>query len=101
MNRIGIDVGGTFTDIVMVDDRSGTIWSAKVPTTPADRVVGAMHGFHKILQLSGKASHEVGFIGHGTTMATNMIVEGKGAKTALITTTGFHNLGCNGFTTRG
>ncbi len=92
MNRIGIDVGGTFTDIVMVDDRSGTIWSAKVPTTPADRVVGAMHGFHKILQLSGKASHEVGFIGHGTTMATNMIVEGKGAKTALITTTGFRDI---------
>lgn len=92
MNRIGIDVGGTFTDVVLVDDESGRIWSAKVPTTPADRVIGAMNGFHKILDLSGKMSHEIGFIGHGTTMATNMIVEGKGAKTALITTKGFRDI---------
>ncbi len=92
MNRIGIDVGGTFTDIVLVDDATGQIWSAKVPTTPSDRVVGAMHGFHRILDLSGKTSAEIGFIGHGTTMATNMIVEGKGAKTALITTAGFRDV---------
>ena len=92
MNRIGIDVGGTFTDIVLVDDNTGQIWSAKVPTTPADRVIGAMHGFHRILELSGKTSTEIGFIGHGTTMATNMIVEGKGAKTALITTAGFRDI---------
>jgi N-methylhydantoinase A len=92
MNRIGIDVGGTFTDIVLVDDRTGEIWSAKVPTTPSDRVVGAMHGFHRILELSGKKSAEIGFIGHGTTMATNMIVEGKGANTALITTAGFRDI---------
>jgi N-methylhydantoinase A len=92
MNRIGIDVGGTFTDIVLVDDRTGEIWSAKVPTTPSDRVVGAMHGFQRILELSGKKSAEIGFIGHGTTMATNMIVEGKGANTALITTAGFRDI---------
>ena len=92
MNRIGIDVGGTFTDIVLVDDSTGQIWSTKVPTTPADRVFGAMHGFRRILELSGKTSAEIGFIGHGTTMATNMIVEGKGAKTALITTAGFRDI---------
>ena len=92
MNRIGIDVGGTFTDIVLVDDRTGEIWSTKVPTTPSDRVIGAMHGFQRILELSGKKSAEIGFIGHGTTMATNMIVEGKGAKTALITTAGFRDI---------
>jgi len=92
MNRIGIDVGGTFTDIVLVDDTSGKIWSTKVPTTPADRVVGAMAGFRKILELSGRASADVGFIGHGTTMATNMIVEHKGARTALITTAGFRDV---------
>ena len=80
MNRIGIDVGGTFTDIVLVDDNTGQIWSAKVPTTPADRVIGAMEGFRRILELSHKTSAEISFIGHGTTMATNMIVEGKGAK---------------------
>jgi N-methylhydantoinase A len=92
MNRIGIDVGGTFTDVVLVDDASAQIWSTKVPTTPSDRVVGAMHGFSKILELSKKSSRDVGFIGHGTTMATNMIVEGKGAKTALITTRGFRDV---------
>ena len=54
MNRIGIDVGGTFTDVVLVDDASGQIWSTKVPTTPADRVVGAMQGFRRILELSGR-----------------------------------------------
>jgi N-methylhydantoinase A len=92
MNRIGIDVGGTFTDVVLVNDASGKIWSTKVATTPADRVLGAMNGFRKILQLSGCSSTQVGFIGHGTTMATNMIVEGKGAKTALITTAGFRDV---------
>lgn len=92
MNRIGIDVGGTFTDVVLVDDESGRIWATKVPTTPADRVVGAMHGFRKILNLSGRESADVGFIGHGTTMATNMVVEGTGARTALVTTRGFRDV---------
>jgi N-methylhydantoinase A len=92
MRRIGIDVGGTFTDVVMVDDESGQVWSTKVSTTPSDRVVGAMNGFRRILQLSNTASEAVGFIGHGTTMATNMIVEGKGARTALLTTTGFRDV---------
>ncbi|MGE0797250.1 MAG: hydantoinase/oxoprolinase family protein [Lautropia sp.] len=92
MNRIGIDVGGTFTDIVLVDDSAGSIWSTKVPTTPADRVVGAMHGFERILALSGRRADQVGFIGHGTTMATNMIVEAKGACTALVTTAGFRDV---------
>jgi N-methylhydantoinase A len=92
MNRIGIDVGGTFTDVVLLDDSSGEIWSAKVPTTPRDRVVGAMHGFRHILELSGRHAQDIGFIGHGTTMATNMIVEHKGARTALVTTAGFRDV---------
>ena len=92
MNRIGIDVGGTFTDVVLVDDASGQIWSTKVPTTPADRVVGAMQGFRRILELSGRRAADVGFIGHGTTMATNMIVERTGARTALVTTAGFRDV---------
>lgn len=92
MRRIGIDVGGTFTDVVMVDDQSGAVWSTKVPTTPQDRVVGAMAGFRRILQISAAQSSQVAFIGHGTTMATNMIVEGKGARTALIATQGFRDV---------
>ncbi len=92
LKRIGIDVGGTFTDVVMVDDQTGQIWSTKVPTTPKDRVVGTIEGFLKILELSGTQSEDVAFLGHGTTMATNMVVEGTGAKTALVTTRGFRDI---------
>jgi len=92
LKRIGIDVGGTFTDVVMVDDATGRIWSTKVPTTPKDRVIGTIEGFAKILQLSDTDSADVSFLGHGTTMATNMVVEGTGAKTALITTRGFRDI---------
>src|SRR5580698_1345705 len=80
VRRIGIDVGGTFTDVVMVDDTNGQVWSTKVPTTPRDRVVGAINGYRRILEISGSASADVAFLGHGTTMATNMVVEGTGAK---------------------
>ncbi len=92
MKRIGIDVGGTFTDVVLIDDATGQVWSTKVPTTPRDRVVGATDGFKKILDLSGSTSREIAFLGHGTTMATNMVVEGKGAPTALVTTRGFRDI---------
>ena len=92
MKRLGIDVGGTFTDVVLVDDETGQHWSLKTPTTPEDRVIGALKGFAGILEKSGLRSDEIDFIGHGTTMATNMIVEHKGAKTALITTKGFRDI---------
>jgi N-methylhydantoinase A len=92
VRRIGIDVGGTFTDVVMVDDANGQVWSTKVPTTPKDRVVGAINGYRRILEISGSASADVAFLGHGTTMATNMVVEGTGAKTALVTTRGFRDI---------
>ncbi|MEM5369280.1 hydantoinase/oxoprolinase family protein [Paraburkholderia azotifigens] len=92
MKRIGIDVGGTFTDVVMVDDSTGKVWSTKVPTTPKDRVLGTVEGFRRILEISGATSADISFLGHGTTMATNMVVEGTGAKTALITTRGFRDI---------
>lgn len=92
MKRIGIDVGGTFTDVVLIDDETGKVWSTKVPTTPDDRVVGAIDGFQRIIEISGALPEEVTFVGHGTTMATNMVVEGNGAATALITTRGFRDI---------
>lgn len=92
MKRLGIDVGGTFTDVVLIDDETGRHWSLKTPTTPRDRVVGAIRGFTEILRESGLESGDIDFIGHGTTMATNMIVEHKGAQTALITTAGFRDI---------
>ena len=92
MRRIGIDVGGTFTDIVLHDDTSGEVWSTKVPSTPTDPSVGALNGLKRILELSKTKPANVGFIGHGTTIATNMVIEGKGAKTALVTTKGFRDV---------
>ncbi|MEL7982548.1 hydantoinase/oxoprolinase family protein [Vreelandella titanicae] len=92
MKRMGIDVGGTFTDVVLVDDETGQHWSLKTPTTPKDRVIGAVNGVKGILEKSGIEAAQIDFIGHGTTMATNMIVEHKGARTALITSRGFRDI---------
>jgi len=92
MRRIGIDVGGTFTDIVLLDDATGQVWSTKVPSTPRDPSVGALDGLKRILTLSETTPGNVGFVGHGTTIATNMVIEGKGAKTALLTTKGFRDI---------
>ena len=92
MRRIGIDVGGTFTDVVLLDDATGEVWSTKVPSTPRDPSVGALDGLKRILELSTTKPANVGFVGHGTTIATNMVIEGKGAKTALLTTKGFRDI---------
>lgn len=91
MKRIGIDVGGTFTDVVLIEENGG-VHTAKVPTTPANRVIGAIAGFRRILEVAGCGPGDVGFIGHGSTMATNMVVEGTGAPTALLATRGFRDL---------
>ncbi len=92
MHRIGIDVGGTFTDVVLMDDVSGRVWATKVPTTPADPSQGSANGIHTILKISGLAKDAIDFIGHGTTIATNMVIEGKGARTVLLTTKGFRDI---------
>lgn len=92
MRRIGIDVGGTFTDVVLIDEATGEVWTTKVPSTPRDPSVGALKGLHRVLELSGTSADAVGFVGHGTTIATNMVIEGKGAKTALVTTRGFRDI---------
>lgn len=92
MKRVGIDVGGTFTDVVLIDEDSDRMWSTKVATTPADPSIGAVDGVRKILEISGLSGADVGFVGHGTTIATNMVIEGKGARTALVTTEGFRDI---------
>lgn len=92
MRRVGIDVGGTFTDVVLFDDGTGDVWTTKVPTTPLEPTVGALNGLQSILSISGSRPDQIGFIGHGTTIATNMVIEGKGAKAALVTTKGFRDI---------
>jgi N-methylhydantoinase A len=86
--RIGIDVGGTFTDIVLCDGASGALSLHKVPTTPQDIALGLLQG----LRQSGVPAADVAEIAHGTTVATNAILERKGARTGVITTQGFRDI---------
>jgi N-methylhydantoinase A len=89
---IAIDSGGTFTDVILFDRDNGEIWSTKTPSTPADASVGFMNGVEEILGLSALARETVEQILHGTTVATNLILEDKGARTALITNAGFEHI---------
>jgi N-methylhydantoinase A len=80
MHRIGVDVGGTFTDVILVNAARGRVWAVKVPTTPHDPSAGVVEGIRSVLEESGSSGTDVGFVGHGTTIATNLLVEGKGAR---------------------
>ena len=86
--HIGIDVGGTFTDIVVCDRTDGTLTLHKVPTTPHDIASGISAALGK----SGAPAAEIAEIAHGTTVATNALLERKGARTGLLTTAGFRDL---------
>ena len=85
MHQVGIDIGGTFTDAVLLDDK-GQVRVAKVPTTPGDLREGF---FNAVRTVSESAEAEVRRIVHGTTVATNIMVQRNGARTGLITTKGF------------
>jgi N-methylhydantoinase A len=90
--RIGVDVGGTFTDLALVDEATGRITFHKVPSTPHDPSQAIETGILGILALAKGAPAEVVFLGHGTTVATNMVIERRGAKTGLLTTQGFRDV---------
>ncbi len=92
--RIGIDVGGTFTDIVLIDDQRGKIHYTKVLTVPKNPAVGVLNGIEKILRIANATMADLDYMvhGHGTTIGTNALIERKGAKTALITTAGFRDV---------
>lgn len=90
--RIGVDVGGTFTDISLLDDEHGRLYLFKVPTTPDDPSVGALSGVEAILRATGARPEEVTSLGHGTTVGTNALLEGRTAKVGLITNQGFRDL---------
>jgi N-methylhydantoinase A len=89
---IGVDIGGTFTDVILIGEREGKIYSAKVLTTPEHPAQAVLTAIAQVLELA-KASHDaVRTIVHGTTLATNAIIERKGARTALLTTRGFRDV---------
>jgi N-methylhydantoinase A len=90
--RIGVDIGGTFTDVALVDDASGRIGVAKVPTTPADLADGVLAALGMAMERHGVAAAEVGLLSHATTIVTNAILEERGARAALVTTRGFRDV---------
>ncbi|MBT5541943.1 MAG: hydantoinase/oxoprolinase family protein, partial [Gammaproteobacteria bacterium] len=90
--RLGVDIGGTFTDIVMVDDNSGKLFDEKVLTTPDDPSLGVIQGVKKILETNNVEASELKHIIHGTTLVANAIIERRGSNVALITTEGFRDI---------
>ena len=96
--RIASDIGGTFTDVVA--ERGSQRWTAKVLTTPRGPEEGVMTGIFEVLRKSGLAPQEVGISLHGTTLATNAIIEKRGAVTALVTTKGFRDIVDIGYESR-
>src|SRR5260370_38368253 len=85
---IALDVGGTFTDVALVHEASGRLSVTKTPTTPRDPSAGFMAGIDRALQLAGIEAAALRHVLHGTTTATNPILEGKGAPPGLPTTAG-------------
>ena len=90
--RIGVDTGGTFTDVALISEENGDILVTKVPSTPENSAVGVMDGVRQILSENDISEDDVSFFTHGSTVATNTLLERKGAKTALITTSGFRDI---------
>lgn len=92
MYRIGVDVGGTFTDFTVHDDSDGTIRFFKVPSTPGDPSEAIENGLAEMFAAFAMAPDRVRYLGHGTTVATNIVIERRGARTGLLTTRGFRDV---------
>ena len=90
--RIGVDSGGTFTDVCLFDDETGTVAVWKVSSTPDDPSHGIAAGVIEGIERVGASPAAVMYFGHGTTVATNALIQHKGARTGLITTDGFRDL---------
>ena len=91
MKRIGVDVGGTFTDLIVIDEESGEINVDKVPSTPDDPSEAVVRGVSEVCENSNVRPEEIGNFLHGTTIATNTVVTHSGAETGMLTTEGFRD----------
>jgi N-methylhydantoinase A len=87
--RLGVDVGGTFTDLLLYDDKNRRVFRAKTPSTPQDQSIGILTGIDAISKVAGISSDEIDVLLHGTTVATNAVLEGRGARVGLLATEGF------------
>ncbi len=92
MKRLGVDVGGTFTDLIYVDDDAGTIIVHKLPTTPDDPSRGTVQGIEELTAQAGVDPSALEQVFHGTTIATNIVIEHNGATVGLITTEGYRDI---------
>ena len=90
--RLGVDTGGTFTDLCLVDEAGGQVRVAKVSSTPHDPAEAVINGLNQLVERGELSPEQIGFFIHGTTVATNALLESKGAPTALITTEGFEDV---------
>ena len=90
--RLGVDVGGTFTDLLLFQEKTGKFWRHKTPSTPHDSSEGILNGVEAICEKAGITAAEVEVFLHGTTVATNAVLEGKGARVGLIVTEGYRQI---------
>ena len=90
--RIGVDIGGTFTDFALVDDKTGDLLVHKQLTTPLDPSVSVLSGIVAMLQENSIPIEEVSAIAHGTTLVTNAVVERRGSTTGMLVTSGFKDI---------
>ena len=92
MKRIGVDVGGTFTDLILVDEETGHITVDKVPSTPDDPAQGSVTGTRALCEKSGVELSDIDILLHGTTVATNIALTHTGAEVGMITTEGMRDI---------
>jgi N-methylhydantoinase A len=90
--RLGVDVGGTFTDLLLFHEHSGRFWRHKTPSTPHDSSEGILLGLEAVCAAAGVDPGDIAYFLHGTTVATNAILEGKGARVGLVTTEGHRQI---------
>ena len=90
--RLGVDVGGTFTDLLLVNEATGHTWAAKVPSTPADQSIGVLNGILRVCKQAQIGANQIDHVMHGTTVATNTVLTGTGARCGLVTTQGFRQV---------
>ncbi len=90
--RIGVDIGGTFTDFVLLDTRDGALRNGKVLTTPAAPEQAVLSGIRQLLDAHGIAPGDVQHVIHGTTLVANALIERRGVPTGLVTTDGFRDV---------
>ena len=90
--RLGVDVGGTFTDLLLIDEQSGATFTAKVPSTPEDSSIGVLNGIARICDNHSIDAGNITRVMHGTTVATNAVLTGRGARVGLVTTRGYRQV---------